>query len=153
MIARLPRRTAWVLGATLFALTAWALISVVPGPLPLLAQGAVVADGEALYGEFCASCHGANLEGQPDWQSPKPDGTYPAPPHSAEGHTWHHEDAMLLDYVKRGGAATLADMGVEFASAMPAFGDVLTEEEIEAILAFIASTWPEEIRQAHEARQ
>ena len=139
----------------MFAFAAWALVTMVPGPLllPLLAQGAIVAEGEALYGEFCASCHGANLEGQPDWQIPKPDGTYPAPPHSAEGHTWHHDDAMLLDIVRRGGAAALADMGVEFNSAMPAFGDALSDAEIEAILAFIASTWPEEIRQSREAKQ
>jgi len=140
MIASLCRPAAWALVAALAAAPISAQVT--PGP-----------DGQALYGRFCASCHGADLEGQPDRQSPKPDGTYPAPPHSAEGHTWRHDDAMLLDYAKRGGAATLADMGVEFASAMPAFGDVLTEEEIEAILAFIASTWPEEIRQAHEARQ
>lgn len=135
-----PRISAW---STVLALTA----------APLLAQNASAPDGEALYGEFCASCHGANLEGQPDWRSPKPDGTYPAPPHSAEGHIWHHEDAMLMDYVRQGGAATLAEMGVEFDSAMPAFGDVLADGEIDSILAFIASTWPEEIRAAHEARQ
>ena len=55
--------------------------------------------------------------------------------------------------MKRGGAAALADMGVEFPSAMPAFGDRLSDAEIEAILAYIASTWPEDLRRAQEARE
>lgn len=108
--------------------------------------------GRTLYMEHCASCHGANLEGQPDWRSPRPDGTWPAPPHSVDGHTWHHTDAMLFDYVKRGGQAALDDMGVAFTSGMPAFEELLSDAEIEAILAFIASTWPEEIRQVQESR-
>ncbi len=94
------------------------------------AQGLELEHGRALYVQHCASCHSAELEGQPGWRSPGPDGTYPAPPHSAEGHTWHHADAMLIDYVKRGGQAVLDGMGVEFASGMPSFGDVLTDAEI-----------------------
>lgn len=109
--------------------------------------------GRTLYMEHCASCHGANLEGQPDWRSPRPDGTWRAPPHSVDGHTWHNADAMLFDYVKRGGQAALDDMGVEFRSAMPGFGDRLTDDEIEAVLAFIASTWPAEIQRVQESRE
>lgn len=48
---------------------------------------AAVADGRDLYLRNCAACHGANLEGQPDWQSPGADGLYRAPPHDAQGHT------------------------------------------------------------------
>jgi mono/diheme cytochrome c family protein len=110
-------------------------------------------DGRALYLQNCASCHGTNLEGQPAWRSPRPDGTWPAPPHSIDGHTWHHPDAMLLDYVRRGGQAVLDDLGVEFASAMPAFGDVLSDAQIEAILDYIKSIWPDEVRAAQEARE
>ena len=29
---------------------------------------AVIALGQRLYAENCATCHGADLEGQPDWQ-------------------------------------------------------------------------------------
>lgn len=139
---------------TLATLTRWAACSVLG--LSLLSRPAAAedaADGRTLYLDACASCHGADLEGQPDWQRPNPDGTYPAPPHSAEGHTWHHAEAMLFDYVKRGGRAVLADMGVTFHSAMPAFGETLTDEEIRAILAYIRSTWPDEIQQAQAARQ
>ena len=41
------------------------------------------------YQEYCASCHGVNLEGQANWRSRNQDGTLPAPPHDETGHTWH----------------------------------------------------------------
>jgi len=59
---------------------------------------------------------------------------------------------MLFDYVARGGQAVLDDLGVSFTSGMPGFGDVLSAEEIEAILAFIRSTWPERIQEIQAAR-
>jgi mono/diheme cytochrome c family protein len=102
--------------------------------------------GRALYVEHCAACHGVDLEGQPDWRRPDANGLYPAPPHDETGHTWHHDDAMLIDYISRGGQAVLDDMGVTFASGMPGFGSVLEDREIEAILNYIKSTWPEHIR-------
>ena len=108
--------------------------------------------GRAIYAARCASCHGANLEGQPEWQSAKQDGTYPAPPHDETGHTWHHGDAMLRDYIRRGGQAVLDDMGVDFTSGMPGLGAELTEEDIEAVLAYIRSTWPDRIRAAQAER-
>ena len=111
-----------------------------------------VEQGRALYARHCAACHGADLEGAPDWQRPGPDGRYPAPPHDETGHTWHHGDVMLLDYTRRGGQAYLDDLGVVFDSGMPAFGDILSDDEIRAILAFIRSTWPEEIQAFQAAR-
>ena len=36
--------------------------------------------GAKLYQQRCASCHGAELQGQPNWQRPNDDGTMPAPP-------------------------------------------------------------------------
>lgn len=117
-----------------------------------LGSAASAETGAGLYVRHCATCHGANLEGQPDWRSPKVDGTYPAPPHNAEGHTWHHDDTMLQDYVSRGGQAVLDDMGVSFHSTMPAFGEVLNPAEITSILDFIKSTWPDHIRRARDER-
>lgn len=102
--------------------------------------------GRDLYGQHCAACHGADLEGATDWRQRGPDGRFPAPPHDETGHTWHHGDAMLFDYTRRGGQAFLDDLGVKFDSGMPAFGDILSDAEVEAILAFIRSTWPEEMR-------
>jgi mono/diheme cytochrome c family protein len=106
------------------------------------------ARGERLYAENCAACHGANLEGQPNWQKPNANGTLPAPPHDDSGHTWHHPDSMLFAYTKMGGKAWLEANGVTgFTSAMPGFEDVMTDEEIGDVLAFIRSRWSERARQ------
>ncbi len=43
--------------------------------------------GHLLYLAHCASCHGANLEGEPRWKVRRDDGRLPAPPHDASGHT------------------------------------------------------------------
>lgn len=94
--------------------------------------------GQPLYAIHCASCHGDNLQGQPDWRVAKTDGTLPAPPHDDSGHTWHHPDALLFNYTKQGGQA-IAPEG--FTSAMPAFGETLSDSEIWAILSFIKSRW------------
>ena len=102
--------------------------------------------GAELYAEHCATCHGAQLEGQPDWQVADESGVFPAPPHDESGHTWHHDDAMLADYIRRGGQAVLDGMGVPMTSGMPAFGGFLPEDDIAAILAFIKSNWPAHIR-------
>lgn len=100
--------------------------------------------GRLIYTENCASCHGDTLQGEPDWQSPKPDGTMPAPPHDDSGHTWHHNDQLLFDYTKKGGQAMIPG---DFKSGMPAFGETLTDDEIGAVLMFIKSNWSERSRE------
>ena len=110
---------------------------------PDTGSAAQVTQGRQVYAARCASCHGANLEGQPDWQQELPTGGRPAPPHDETGHTWHHNDQSLFATVKFGGQAT-APAGSK--SNMPAFGDVLSDDEIRAVLAFIKSTWPPEIQ-------
>lgn len=120
----------------------------------LAAPAAAFADdrGEALYAEHCASCHGAALEGQPDWRSPNADGRLPAPPHDASGHTWHHGDEILRKIVKYGTAKLV---GGGYQSDMPGYEDVLTDAEIDLILDYIKSTWPERERafQAEASRR
>ncbi len=108
-----------------------------------------VALGEMVYQATCAECHGAALEGQPNWQSRLPDGTMPAPPHDENGHTWHHPDQQLFDYTKLGGAAVIP---APFKSAMPGFGESLSDDDIWAVLAFIKSTWPPRTREIQEQR-
>ena len=110
-----------------------------------------LAQGAALYAEHCASCHGKNLEGAPDWRRQGPDGLYPAPPHDATGHTWHHGDRLLFDYTKLGGEGALAALGItDFESGMPGFAELLTDVQIHDVLAFIKSTWPEQLRRHQE---
>ena len=115
-------------------------------------EGRDIIFGETLYADHCASCHGANLEGEPNWRSKKEDGTLPAPPHDETGHTWHHDNQLLYNYTKLGGEAALAARGVEFNSGMPGFGETLTDDEIWNILAFIRSTWGERVQEIQEAR-
>lgn len=101
--------------------------------------------GQAIYAQHCAACHGVKLEGQPDWRIRLPNGRLRAPPHDATGHTWHHADSVLFDIVKHGlVAGKTAPSGHE--SDMPAYRDVLSDSEIMAVLAYIKSTWPQEIR-------
>ena len=109
---------------------------------------AQIALGRKLYAEHCASCHGAQLEGQPNWQTPKANGRLPAPPHDESGHTWHHSDDELFTITKKGPAAVVPG----YRSDMPAFEGMLTDDEIRAVLAFIKSTWPPEARRYQEAR-
>ncbi|WP_447412957.1 c-type cytochrome, partial [Clostridium perfringens] len=82
--------------------------------------------GQELYAANCAACHGTNLEGQPDWKRRLDNGRMPAPPHDASGHTWHHPDQDLLVIVRDGLSAIVPG----YESDMPAFGKVLTDDEI-----------------------
>ncbi|WP_244274483.1 c-type cytochrome [Pannonibacter phragmitetus] len=103
----------------------------------------VISQGRQIYADQCAACHGADLEGQPDWRTPLPTGRLPAPPHDASGHTWHHPDDVLFRIVKE---STAAIVGGGYASDMPGFADVLSDAEIRAVLDYIKSTWPERER-------
>jgi mono/diheme cytochrome c family protein len=106
-----------------------------------------VAHGAEVYAAACASCHGADLQGQPDWRSPGPDGLLPAPPHDPTGHTWHHPDSVLFQITKYGTEAVVRG---GYRSAMAGFGDVLSDSDIVAVLAYIKSTWPPRIRAIHD---
>jgi mono/diheme cytochrome c family protein len=108
----------------------------------------LLVQGERIYQARCAACHGANLEGQPDWRERGPDGLLPAPPHDESGHTWHHPDEQLFRLTKLGiaRAAGLPD----YETAMPAFEGVLSDEEIVAVLSWIKSRWPPAVREKHE---
>jgi mono/diheme cytochrome c family protein len=109
-----------------------------------------VAMGQVVYQQNCASCHGAKLEGQPDWRVRKPDGKLPAPPHDKTGHTWHHPDEHLFRITKNGLKPPLAPIGYE--SDMPAFDDALSDEEIWSVLSFIKASWPPNVR-ARQSRR
>ena len=113
-------------------------------------DAAVLAQGREVYDRYCTSCHGANLEGQPDWTKRLPTGRMPAPPHDASGHTWHHPSEVLFGIVKEG-VEKYAPAGYE--SDMPAFGGTLSDAEIRTVLAFIRSTWPEDVQRRHEERE
>ena len=136
------KRAIMAMALAAVAMTGSALV--LTGPYdPFLAsdgKAAQIAKGHALYAVQCARCHGKNLEGQPNWQTPLPNGRLPAPPHDETGHTWHHTDKALAGITKLGLKPFAGD---NYESDMPAFGAILSDEEIEAILTYIKSTWPE----------
>lgn len=98
--------------------------------------------GQIVYQQYCASCHGKNLEGHSDWRYRKPDGRLPAPPHDETGHTWHHADKHLVEVTKYGPGKFVSG---EYKSDMPAFEGSLPDKDIWAAIAYIKSTWPPEI--------
>lgn len=100
------------------------------GQFPVTVTDTRVEAGTALYATNCASCHGIPGVSRP---------TIPtAPPHDESGHTWHHADRLLFEWTLD--RPPLAEI-------MPAFRGVLSEDEILSILAYIKSTWPEDIQQ------
>lgn len=81
--------------------------------------------GGEIYAQQCQACHGDAATG---------DEALPGVPvHSVDGHTWHHADGQLSQII-------LGELNYP-GRTMPSFGEVLTEEDIEAILAFFKSNW------------
>jgi len=107
-----------------------------------------IAKGKSVYKSQCAACHGFRLEGQRNWRVRKPNGKLPAPPHDEKGHTWHHSSQVLFDYTKFGPQALI---GGNYQTDMPGYKDILSDEEIIAVLSYIKSTWPAKIRSRHDA--
>lgn len=129
----------------LAALAVWAGSGDEPPSLTVMGETvgpATIELGREVYAESCASCHGADLEGQPDWRRRLDNGRMPAPPHDETGHTWHHADGQLFTITKHGVGAVVPG----YESDMPAFEGILSDEEITAVLAYIKSTWPERER-------
>lgn len=108
-----------------------------------------IKEGELLYGQYCAACHGASGQGQFPEAPNMPDATgrYGAPPHNPDGHTWHHDDALLLRYVRDGG---MGDPDSFY--PMPAFGSQLTDQQIISIIGYIKTLWTDEQRMIQKER-
>lgn len=85
--------------------------------------------GARLYAVHCRACHG-DREGRGTMAG--------AQPHNKDGHSWHHPDVQLKDWILNGKPGPLL---------MPAFGGKLTEADAEAILAFIKTWWTLEQRE------
>ncbi len=96
-----------------------------------------VMRGGRLFQQNCASCHGQLAQGHTNWQKPDANGKYPPPPLNGTGHTWHHPKAALKDTIKEG--------TVKLGGSMPAWGHKLSDGDIEAIIAWLQSHWPDEI--------
>lgn len=150
MTVRPVAHRAVLAGAALLAAAGMGYLLAGPAPRGAdPANAAQVLRGKTVYAEHCAACHGAALQGQPDWQRRGANGRLPAPPHDASGHTWHHSDRQLFQITKYG-LAPIA--GPAYATDMPAFADQLGDDDIWAVLAFIKSRWPADIAARQDSR-
>lgn len=95
-----------------------------------------VARGASLYRKNCIQCHRKDGVGAPNWHRRDAAGNYPAPPLNGSAHTWHHPKAHLLEMIRNGG------------TVMPAFNSKLEDHEIDDIIKWFQSLWPDELYQA-----
>ena len=101
---------------------------------------ALLKKGRELYLKNCTVCHGINAEGATDWQQRDKDGKFPAPPLNGTGHAWHHPMSALKDTIKNGTQ--------RLGGNMPPWKDRLSDAEIEQIIYWFQSQWPDELNAA-----
>ena len=109
---------------------------------------ASIAKGEELFAKNCAVCHGVKAAGKPgvDWKKKLADGSFPPPPLNGTAHAWHHSP-KLLDRIIAQGAKTYGDA---YKGWMPGFEKKLDASDRLAILKYLHSLWPEEIRKRYD---
>ena len=102
---------------------------------------AVIDQGQGLFVENCAICHGDEAQGAvKEWHKPDASGKYPPPPLNGTAHTWHHPIGAL--------GQTIRDGTLRIGGSMPPWRDRLSDDQIFSIIMYLSSLWPEEIYQA-----
>lgn len=132
----------WAFAVALLAATALAGGSGGPGSADI--SSTEVAQGRQIYEQYCAACHGGQGEGAPDWEKPDDKGEMPPPPHDENGHTWRHSDAMLFRMIAEGWRYPFNKTE---RLTMPAFGESLSDQEIDAVIEYLSTLWTHEQRQ------
>ncbi|MCK4710302.1 MAG: cytochrome c [Gammaproteobacteria bacterium] len=100
--------------------------------------------GGSLFQQNCASCHGANAEGTLEWKKTDSNGNYPPPPLNGTAHAWHHDISVLKNTIQEG--------GVKLGGTMPPFKDKESTSDIEAVIAYFQSKWPDRLYQQWDTR-
>jgi hypothetical protein len=59
------------------------------------------------------------------------------------GHTWHHDDATLHNIIKYG----LVKLVKNYQGKMLGFEDKLKDKDIDSVLAYMKSFWPDDVYQ------
>jgi mono/diheme cytochrome c family protein len=85
--------------------------------------------GRAVFQSNCAGCHGESAQGSL--------GPVRVPALNGSGHSAHHGLEELLEHVANGGARS--------GGRMPPFGDVLSEADRRAAIAYVQSLWPRNV--------
>jgi len=97
----------------------------------------LIAQGEQLYKEHCAGCHGAKAEGNPNWHTAMTQGKYLPPPLNGTGREWHSSRNQLHNHIKYGSEFGKGDM--------PGFQNKLTDQQITSVMAWFQSLWPDQL--------
>ena len=102
--------------------------------------------GAEIYETHCAECHGQAAEGAAEnWREKNESGVSPPPPLNGTAQAWHQDMGGLRRVIRFGGKP----LGGE----MPAFGDRLSAEEVDAVIAHFQSLWPGEIYRRWNLRE
>ena len=100
----------------------------------------LLATGKQVYEQHCARCHGADASGDPNWRKRDADGFFPPPPLNGSGHAWHHSTEVLGNVIREGSP--------DGTGRMPAWEGKLSEREIEAVIVWFQSLWPQPVYDA-----
>ena len=103
----------------------------------------MIAKGKIIYQNNCISCHQINLTGVKNWKKLDEDGHRKSPPLNGTGHTWHHDDATLHNIIKYG----LVKLVKNYQGKMLGYEDKLKDKDIDSVLAYIKSFWPDDMYQ------
>ena len=103
----------------------------------------MIARGKIIYQNNCISCHQVNLMGVENWKELDEDGHRKSPPLNGTGHTWHHDDATLHNIIKYG----LVKLVKNYQGKMLGFKGKLKDKDIDSVLAYIKSFWPDDMYQ------
>lgn len=101
---------------------------------------AVLAMGRAVFEGHCSRCHGARAQGAPNWRQRDQTGFFPPPPLDSSGHAWHHSRSELKHMIRFGSEPGKGNM--------PAWDKQLSEQQIDAVIAYIQSLWSEAVYSA-----
>jgi len=96
-----------------------------------------VDQGQILFQQNCATCHGQNAESIPNWKQTDANGNYPPPPLNGSAHAWHHDLPLLQRTVREGGQ--------KLGGLMPPFEQLLNVQEINSVISFFQSKWSDDI--------
>ena len=86
--------------------------------------------GAHTYATRCASCHGSDGKGQPEWM----------PPLAGATSALAQESASAIN-ITLNGSQRVVVAGVPDAYRMPAFREQLSDQEIAQVLSYVRSTW------------
>jgi len=93
----------------------------------------LVAKGEALFQEYCQSCHGERGVGErPNDMYAKDEFGFVAPPLDDSAHGWHHSDQGIVETILNGS---------ERNERMIAWKETLSRDDAENLVAYIKSLW------------